>query len=154
MNLETPRLERLHDLNLIGISRHYPFESVAEIPNQWQSYVPLIPQAISDPSPVTYGAIYNGADESFGYLSGVELPRGKSAPQNMVSLLLAAQSYLVFRHPGHVATLRDTCSAIWTDWLPASGRSVVEAPWFERYGDEFDPVTGNGGLEIWIPISA
>ena len=29
-------------------------------------------------------------------------------------------------------------------------RYAIEA--FERYGADFDPATGNGGLEIWIPI--
>ena len=29
-----------------------------------------------------------------------------------------------------------------SDWLPESGTTVVEAPWFERYGDEFNPQTG------------
>jgi AraC family transcriptional regulator len=23
---------------------------------------------------------------------------------------------------------------------------------FERYGEEFDPQTGMGGIEVWIPI--
>jgi AraC family transcriptional regulator len=26
------------------------------------------------------------------------------------------------------------------------------APMLERYGDAFDPRTGNGGLEIWVPV--
>ena len=30
---------------------------------------------------------------------------------------------------------------------------VVEAPWFEYYGESFDPQTGTGGLEIWIPVA-
>jgi AraC family transcriptional regulator len=25
---------------------------------------------------------------------------------------------------------------------------------FERYGGAFDPRTGNGGLEIWVPVKA
>jgi hypothetical protein len=29
---------------------------------------------------------------------------------------------------------------------------VADAPNFERYGESFDPVTGNGGLEIWVPV--
>ncbi len=154
MNLENPRTEQLGEVNLVGISRHYSFEKVAEIPDQWQSFTPLIPRITGDSNPVTYGAIYNGGDESFDYLSCVELPVGKEPPRNMVSLRVSPQSYLVFWHAGHVATLRETCDAVWSDWLPASGKAVVEAPWFERYGEEFNPVTGAGGLEIWIPVSS
>jgi AraC family transcriptional regulator len=28
----------------------------------------------------------------------------------------------------------------------------VDAPNFERYDEKFDPATGNGGLEIWVPV--
>jgi len=142
------------ELNLVGLSRFYPFEKVAEIPDQWQSFAALIPCVTSEDKPFTYGVIYNGGDDSFDYLSGVKRPTGRSSPQNMVCLKVLPQSYLVFRHPGHVATLRETCEAIWSDWLPASSRTPEEAPWFERYGREFDPVTGKGGLEIWIPVSS
>ena len=37
-------------------------------------------------------------------------------------------------------------------WLPESGHEVADAPDFERYGPEFDPTTGNGGLEVWVPL--
>jgi AraC family transcriptional regulator len=37
-------------------------------------------------------------------------------------------------------------------WLPASGLKLADAPNFERYDDNFDPLTGNGGLEIWVPV--
>ncbi len=151
--LSTPRYEKLHDLAIVGISRYYPFEKVGEIPDQWQSFAPLIPQVAISGSPATYGVIYNGGDNSFDYLCGVELLAGNQAPKGMVSMIVPAQSYAVFWHAGHVATLRETCDAIWSDWLPSSDKAVVEAPWFERYGDQFNPTTGSGGLEVWIPVS-
>ena len=113
----------------------------------------MIQSVTSDVSPVTYGVIYNGGDDSFDYLSGVERSRSKEAPRNLVSLTVAPQTYAVFWHAGHVATLRETCDAIWSDWLPASGKEVVEAPWFECYGESFDAVSGSGGLEVWVPVA-
>jgi AraC family transcriptional regulator len=62
------------------------------------------------------------------------------------------REYAVFQHRGHVAGVRSTFVAIWNDWLPKSGRQVAEAPSFERYGPEFNPQTGLGGFEIWIPL--
>jgi AraC family transcriptional regulator len=41
---------------------------------------------------------------------------------------------------------------IWNQWLPASGLRAADAPNFERYDEKFDPLTGNGGLEIWLPV--
>ncbi|WP_227699737.1 GyrI-like domain-containing protein [Raoultella ornithinolytica] len=41
---------------------------------------------------------------------------------------------------------------MWSKWLPESGHEAADAANFERYGAEFDPRTGTGGLEIWIPL--
>ncbi len=45
-------------------------------------------------------------------------------------------------------------------WIPSEKRSgsskatsrATDAPNFERYGESFDPRSGTGGVEIWIPI--
>jgi AraC family transcriptional regulator len=29
---------------------------------------------------------------------------------------------------------------------------AADAPNFERYDETFDPATGNGGFEIWVPV--
>jgi AraC family transcriptional regulator len=29
---------------------------------------------------------------------------------------------------------------------------AADASSFERYDEKFDPLTGNGGREIWIPV--
>jgi AraC family transcriptional regulator len=36
--------------------------------------------------------------------------------------------------------------------LPAAGLAAGDMPdVLERYGESFDPRTGNGGFEIWVP---
>ncbi|AFQ51769.1 GyrI-like domain-containing protein [Burkholderia cepacia] len=42
--------------------------------------------------------------------------------------------------------------SIWNGWLPTSGFKAVDAPEFERYSGDYDPVTGAGELEIWLPV--
>lgn len=150
--LQPPRLETLPEITLVGSSRHYTFDKVGEIPNQWQSFAPMIHTVTNAAHTDTYGVIYNNADDSFDYLAAVELSTGAKPPADMVSLTLKPQAYLVFQHDDHVAALRDTCDAIWSDWLPASEHTAVAAPWFERYGASFQPHTGAGGLEVWIPV--
>jgi AraC family transcriptional regulator len=58
----------------------------------------------------------------------------------------------VFKHSGHISTIRSTWNAVWNQWFPQSGYEALDAPDFERYGEEFDPDSGDGGLEIWIPV--
>ncbi|HEY4210934.1 MAG TPA: GyrI-like domain-containing protein [Steroidobacteraceae bacterium] len=65
---------------------------------------------------------------------------------------LAAQRYAVFAHRDHVSQIRRTWNTIWTQWLPASGHAVADAPHFECYPETFDSRTGTGGLEIWVPL--
>ena len=55
---------------------------------------------------------------------------------------------------GHVAKIGAAYAAIWNQWLPASGHVPADAPNFERYSEQFDPVSGMGGLEIWLPLKA
>jgi predicted transcriptional regulator YdeE len=45
-----------------------------------------------------------------------------------------------------------TLSRIWSVELPASAYERVDAPNFERYDEAFDPKTGAGEVEIWIPV--
>ena len=73
-------------------------------------------------------------------------------PAEFAHIRIAPQRYAVFEHREHISAIRSTWHAIWNDWLPAYGYRVVDAPDFERYDESFDPHTGNGGLEIWIPI--
>ena len=47
-----------------------------------------------------------------------------------------------------------TWQMIWNHALSDSGHKATDGPAFERYGKAFDPRTGGGGLEIWVPISA
>jgi AraC family transcriptional regulator len=67
-------------------------------------------------------------------------------------LRIAERRYAVFTHRGHISTIRATCNAIWNDWLPRSGCEVDDAPDFERYDERFDPHTGQGEMEVWIPV--
>jgi AraC family transcriptional regulator len=59
----------------------------------------------------------------------------------------------VFTHRDHVSRLRATVYTIWNKWLPSSGHEHADAPDFELYS-RFDPRTGLGMIEIWLPIKA
>jgi AraC family transcriptional regulator len=55
-------------------------------------------------------------------------------------------------HREHISTIRRTWNTIWNRWLPESGHEVADAPVFERYDEQFNPVTGMGGVGLWIPL--
>ncbi len=67
-------------------------------------------------------------------------------------LRIPTQRYAVFSHRDPVSSIRRTWKTIWAKWLPESGLEVADAPSFERYGETFDPRSGTGWFEIWIPL--
>ena len=75
-------------------------------------------------------------------------------PAGFTSLELPARRYAVFPHTGPVSTLDKTIDTIWANWVPDCGLKIASAPCYERYSVEFNPDTGLGGMEIWVPLEA
>ncbi|SDS91822.1 AraC family transcriptional regulator [Bradyrhizobium canariense] len=152
-NLRAPRFETSHPLLVAGFSERYTCESGAAIPGQWQRFhqsVGNIPGRIGQ---VAYGVCCNGDDAgNFDYIAGVEVSDFSDLPREFARVRIPEQKYAVFTHRDHISTIRRTINTIWNHWLPASGLKAADAPSFERYDENFDPLTGNGGLEIWLPV--
>jgi len=150
--IEPTRFEQGRVLLIAGVGERYTCESSAAIPSQWQRFVPHIGTVPRQVDGTAYGVRCNSDDDgSFDYICGVEVA-GFSVPSDWARLRIAPQRYVVFTHRDHISTIRTTWSTIWNIWLPESGYEVVDAPDFERYGQEFDGRTGMGGCEIWIPV--
>jgi AraC family transcriptional regulator len=104
---------------------------------------------------VAYGVCCNadGAG-NFDYIAGVEVSSFDQLPAELRRVRIPAQRYAVFTHRDHISTMRGTVYTIWNKWLPASGHDVADAPDFERYDERFDPLSGIGEVEIWLPLKA
>jgi AraC family transcriptional regulator len=152
-NLQPPRFATGKPLLIAGIGERYTCESGAGIPGQWQRFhrsVGDIPDRIGK---VAYGVCCNGDDSgNFDYIAGVEVSDFSGLPREFSRVRIPEARYAVFSHKDHISTIRRTINTIWNHWLPASGLKAADAPNFERYDENFDSLTGNGGLEIWIPV--
>jgi AraC family transcriptional regulator len=150
-----PRFEISKAFLVAGLGERIHCENGAVIPGLWYRFnqtVDGIPARIGN---VSYGVCCNADDAgNFDYIAGVEVADFSDLPREFSRVRIPAQKYAVFTHADHVATIRRTISTIWNHWLPASGHEAADAPNFERYDEKFDPKTGNGGLEIWVPIRA
>ena len=92
---------------------------------------------------VAYGVLFNGDDAgNADYMTGVEVADFSNVPATFTRLRVAAQRYAVFNHRQHISGIRRTWYTIWNKWVPASGIEALDAPDFERYGEEFDGRTG------------
>lgn len=54
---------------------------------------------------------------------------------------------------GHVSEIQAVWRTIWAEWVPGQVKRLADAPFFERYPETFDPMTGKGGFEIWLPVA-
>ncbi len=152
-NLATPRFEISRPLLIAGIVERINCENGAGIPGQWQRFRQIkddIPGRIGKAS---YGVCCNGDDAgNFDYVAGVEVSDFAGLAHPFARVRIPEQRYAVFHHRDHISTIRRSVNTIWNHWLPSSGLKAADAPNFERYDEKFDPLTGNGGLEIWVPV--
>ena len=153
-NLQPPRFETGKPFLVAGIGERYTWESGGPaIPGQWQRFHQAVANVPGRVGKVAYGVCCNGDDAgNFDYIAGVEVRDFSDLPRQFAKVRIPEQRYAVFTHADHISTIRRTVNTIWNHWLPASGLKAADAPSFERYDENFDPLTGNGGLEIWVPV--
>lgn len=151
--LEPNRFEDGRALLVAGLGARYDCESSKAIPAQWQRFNAQAGHLSGQLGDVAYGVCCNsdGAG-NFDYICGVEVKDFADLPVDFSRLRIAPQRYAVFTHRDHISSIRRTVNTIWNKWLPDSGYEMADAPDFERYDKDFDPETGAGGLEIWLPI--
>ncbi|MFM0597078.1 MULTISPECIES: AraC family transcriptional regulator [Paraburkholderia] len=154
-HLEPPRFVDGEPLLVAGLGERYTCDTSTAIPSQWQRFNAYVGKVPGQVGGVAYGVGYN-ADEAgnFDYLCGVEVSDFSALPAEFSRVRIPAQRYAVFSHREHVSTIRRTMNTIWNQWLPASGHTPADAPHFERYDEKFDPISGMGGLEIWLPLKS
>ena len=151
--LAPPRFVTLNAFFMAGLGERYTATTSAGIPAQWQRFIPHLGHIPGQKGRTTYGVLCNSDDDgNIEYVCSVEVADFSDLPAHWTRLRIPAQQYAVFSHPDHISTIRRTWFTIWNSWLPESGYEAAESPAFERYGETFDPTSGNGGCEIWLPI--
>lgn len=152
--LEAPRVENSKPLLIAGLRSQFRDEPSKGTPELWQRFAPYLGNIPGQVGRTAYGLCFllaNGVD----YLAGVEVSGISGLPCYFTPVSIPAQKYLVFPHRQHVSKLHITCGGI-AEWLPTAGHEAAKTPdvpdFFERYTEEFDPRTGMGGIEVWIPI--
>jgi AraC family transcriptional regulator len=153
IELDPPRFEKADTILIAGLGARYTFATNEGIPTQWRRFGPHIGNVPGQVGRETFGVACNfDAAGTFEYITGVRVRDFAEIPADFSTLAIAPASYAVFVHPGHVSALRRTHYTIWNKWAPESGKKITSSPNFEKYGQDFDPVTGRGMIEIWMPV--
>jgi AraC family transcriptional regulator len=155
----TPRIESRDAILIAGSQKHYTAQNLNELESQWES-LPFgkIP---GQRGKVGYGVVFDGKENEcdFEYLAGAEVSTFDGLPMNFARMSVPAQKYAIFPHRDHVSKLRNTIDAAVKTWLRQALANGIAAPpspgqpWMiEYYGEDFDPKTGMGTMEVWFPV--
>ena len=157
--LAEPRYEEPGAILLAGLVQRYTPDKLSYLPVQWselRSQLGLVHGRIGGKAFGVWSDVLSGAGV-FLYFAGVQV--GEFAPihPSLSRYQIRGQRYAAFPHRGPVSELRRTAEAVVGQWLPKSGREHARpdpsAPDFlEVYGENFDPATGAGDMEIWLPV--
>ena len=154
LGLGTVQFEQGREMLIAGYNGSYGFENRDKIPTQWERFVSHIGKVPGQIGKTSYGVCWKLSGNSFEYLSGVEVDEGATLPADFKTVKIPAGEYVIFTHPEHVSVIGTTIDKIWNSWVPESGLKIANAPCFERYTEKFNPHTGMGAIEIWLPIEA
>jgi len=151
-SLGAPRIVKSEALRLVGLAARYQATN-AGIPAQWGRFAPYIGKIRGQLGGDTFGVMYEHDETgAFTYLTAVAVKEFPARGEGLTQLALPARAYAVWPHREHVSSVAATCQRIFEHGLSAARLEPERAPMFERYGAEFDPRTGNGGFEIWVPV--
>ncbi len=153
IKLKHPKLIDGKAMLVIGLSERQSLETQQNIPGQWGRFMTLFADIPNKAAHIPIGISTNMDDDgNFDYMCGVEVSRIDGKPSGLAELRVPVQKYAVFVHDEHISKIGATYNAIWNKWLPENNRTPVNGACLERHMDTFNPMTGLGGVEIWVPI--
>ena len=93
------------------------------------------------------------AKDGFDYMCGVQVSDLDRLPADLAHMSIPERRFAVF---AHTKSTSPRCRRPWTrsrEWLPKQGIEGRDVPFVvEVYEEAFDPITGMGGMEVWVPI--
>ena len=156
--LPDPTIREEGPFLMAGIREFRKFEERAAIPGQWQRFAPFIGNIPGQQGRDAYGVCLAppGGQDGFDYLTAVAVHSLNELPEALSGVRLSRRQFAIFQHGEHVSRIGETCDAIFGEWQPRSGRKSPSEPLIliEHYGAAFDPVSGRGGIEVWVPLQA
>lgn len=150
---QLPRFESKDAFHVTGLFQTYQMGNFGGISNQWQAFRGLL-GPIKDPSSLQYYGISFQDPETglVNYGTAVDADKIINPDAELKNHSFPKQTYAVFTHKGHVSGIGQLWMSIYNQWNPEWGKGSNTVPPFETYDARFDPTTGQGVVEIWIPV--
>lgn len=144
--------------HVVGMAGSFTPATGSRIPELWTRTIPHLATVPHRRAEETFGLCLDADPNTnvgaFTYIAGVEVERIDEVPADMIAVTVPAQTYAVYTHRGHISRFSDTVKLIWGSWLPASTYRHVRGPDFELYDRRFDSDSGQGEVDVYVPIEA
>lgn len=155
-----PALQGIYEqgpIHLAGLRRPIDGMPHQVIPGLWDRFHPYQGWFPGQKDKASYGALFKREDQGFDYLTAVEVSDFERINADWDCFGIPRQRYAVFPHQGHVSQLRQTLHRVFAHSLPAlqltPNRQGTNPPLLlERYAESFDPRTGWGDIQVWVPL--
>lgn len=151
-----PRYVDGRAMRVVGLAERYTEATREAIPGQWTRFHQRLGEVRGRTDPCELGVCADRRDgtEGFEYMTAVAVGEEAPVPNDFVEQRLPARPYAGFSTDDGLAGLQPLIHAVFRDWLPSSGRAPAGDPLFlEVYGEDFDPATLGGPIEIWLPLA-
>lgn len=155
LSLAPPALRTLEDQTFAVLSGRFSFAGLRDIPALWRRFMEFYPRLRNKLDPAPWAVLSAPDDDgAFDYACAIAVPPTTALPRGLGCMRVRAHRYAVFTHAGHVALIRGTYEGIWNSALAAYGWTLADQPVLESHRTDFDARTGEGGIEIWVPVHA
>ena len=154
LELPAPRIAERGLLRVIGFAASCTFGDKSAIPRVWRKFAERRDELATPDAETVYGVSYevNPDEGEFLYLAGVEASEDATLTEDMQEVLAPAGRYAVYLHRGNISGLPGLVRVIWDGGLAKADLQPRLEPELEIYDKRFDPETGDGDVEIWIPV--
>lgn len=149
--------DHFHDapaMRFAGMTRHFKFSEIPEIPTLWQKFIPFIGHIPGTVPSGGWGVNYAKTrdEDGFDYMAASEVGPDVDIGPELETYSIPALHYAVFIHDRHVSEMNATMRSIF-EWVGRSDYEHAEPGLIlEHYTEEFSGETGLGGMEIWLPV--
>ena len=152
--LHAPKIEAMPTRRFAGVVQRCDMQSRAQIPGQWQDYNSTGTRVAGAVPGDYYGVVFNHSDDrgQFDYLCGQEVPAGAGLPQGFGEVAIAGR-YARFATMAHISAMQAVWGEVYGQWLSRPDFHGRPGPSVEYYPPAFDGMTGDGGYEVWVPIT-
>lgn len=147
--LPAPTILELPPRHFWGLVRRYTQQTRAAISTQWRDY-----GAVAGLSSGPFYGIsfhYDAATGGFDYLTGQEGQPRADRPD--FGAVVVEGRHACFASSAPITSMPSLFDAAYGAGLQGYAMQVRAGPAVEYYPATFDPKTGLGGFEIWVPVA-